>query len=137
MDTGDWVRVHYAPDGGHGGKAPSSAAGKELLAGRCTSRPGPSARPPGRPRPRRGRLFPLPGGLDEEPGNGGARLPEEARYLASLPLAKAIAVRLATRAAKERARGRTSAPAVTARWAWPPLVAAVVPALVLLIVALA
>jgi hypothetical protein len=75
----------------------------------------------------------------------GDRLPEEARRLASLPAALAIAERLDTRARRERARGRqraaTSAPSasatpITAAWAWRPLAAIVGPAIALVIVAL-
>ena len=83
-----------------------------------------------------------------------SRLPEEARYLASLPAAKAIAVRLNSRASRERARARPAgaaadgaadaqaraaagqAAAVTARWAWSPAVAVALPALMLIIVAI-
>jgi hypothetical protein len=95
-----------------------------------------------------GRLS-LPGKLDaaagRAPGYGASsRLPEEARYLASLPAAKAIAVRLDARAARERARARpadaaagAAAPGgtVTVRWAWPPAAAVALPALVLVLVA--
>ncbi|HEX2743165.1 MAG TPA: PH domain-containing protein [Streptosporangiaceae bacterium] len=91
----------------------------------------------------------LPGRLDaaagRAPGYGASsRLPEEARYLASLPAAKAIAVRLDARAARERARARpadaaagAAAPGgtVTVRWAWPPAAAVALPALVLVLVA--
>jgi hypothetical protein len=84
------------------------------------------------------------------------RLPAEAKYLASLPPAKAIAARLDTRAAKERrrssqapahraptrqARADSGAPPangrVTSRWAWFPFFAVLLPALVLLIAVLA
>jgi hypothetical protein len=82
-----------------------------------------------------------------------SRLPEEARYLASLPTAKAIAVRLDARASRERGGARTAGPAasasaapagpaappagaVTARWAWPPAAAVALPALMLMIVAI-
>jgi Bacterial PH domain len=141
VDTGDWVRVHYASDT----NAPSSAAGKSIscwalyISARVKRK---AAIPPrmkgGSPlgfslRSRRGSR---PGGLDEQPGYAtDSRLPEEARYLASLPVAKAIAARLDTRAAKERARGSSAGP-VTARWAWFPLAAVAVPALALLIMAL-
>jgi hypothetical protein len=137
VDTGDWVRVHYAPDGDATG-ARSSAASRSiscwaLYVSARTKRK--AARPP---RPRRSWLNPsLPGWLDKGAGGeGGSRLSAEAKYLASLPPAKAIASRLDTRAAKERARGEHTGP-VTARWAWPPLVAVTVPALALLIIALA
>jgi len=136
VDTGDWVRVHYAP-GGDARGAQSSAVSRwiscwALYVSARTKRK--AARPP---RPRRSWFPLLPGGLDKETGNaGGSRLPEEAKYLASLPPAKAIASRLDTRAAKERARGEHTG-SVTARWAWLPLAAVTVPALALLIIALA
>jgi Bacterial PH domain len=137
VDTCDWVRVHYVVDGNAPG-AQTSAASQSiscwaLYVSARTKRK--AARPP---RPRRGWLRPsLPGGLDEETDYaGGSRLPEEAKYLASLTAAKAIASRLDTRAAKERVRAEHTG-SVTARWAWPPLVAVTVPALALLIIALA
>jgi PH (Pleckstrin Homology) domain-containing protein len=136
VDTGDWVRVHYAP-GGDARGAKTSAVSQSiscwaLYVSARTKRK--AARPP---RPRRSWFPALPGGLDKGTGGqGNSRLPEEAKYLASLPPAKAIASRLDTRAAKERARGEHTGP-VTARWAWPPLVAVAVPALALLIIALA
>jgi hypothetical protein len=78
--------------------------------------------------------------------DGGSRLPEEARYLASLPIAKAMASRLDTRAARERARqGRQRrqgsqqpdrADQATAAWDWPSVAAVVITAIVLLVVAL-
>lgn len=141
VDTGDWVRVHCAPAGGaQGGKARSSASARTVycwalyVSARAKRRSGRVA-----PRPRRAGLFRLPAGLGEEPGYGGqSRLPEEARYLASLPVSKAIAVRLDTWAGKDRARvAEVGAGEVTARWAWPALAAVVVPALILLAVALA
>ena len=153
VDTGDWVRVHYAP-----GQAPprhpppSSAASKAVscwalyVSARTKRRaarpprPAPSGRsgsaaPPCRTAARSPRRVPEPGYAER------SRLPEEAKYLASLPLAKAIAIRLDTRAGRERARrGPTRKPQekpVTARWAWPPIAAVVLPALALLIVLLA
>jgi hypothetical protein len=136
VDTGDWVRVHYAP-GGDARGAQTSAVSRSitcwaLYVSARTKRK--AARPP---RPRRSWFPALPGGLGQETDNrGGSRLPEEAKYLASLPPAKAIASRLDTRAEKERARGEHTGPA-TARWAWLPLAAVAVPALALLIVVLA
>jgi len=142
VDTGDWVRVHYvlhvdAP-GAQTSPAVKSISCWALYISARTKRK--AARPP-RQRRRWLRLS-LPGWLDEGTGHtGGPRLPEDARYLASLPPAKAIAARLATRAAKVHARaGHTGAgPScpVTARWAWSPLVAVTAPALALLIIALA
>lgn len=84
-------------------------------------------------------------------GPPSSRLPEEARYLASLPPAKAIAVRLNSRAARERSRAPASAAvpgtavpgtaapgtAATAAWSVPALAAVAVPALILLAVAVA
>jgi hypothetical protein len=145
VDTGDWVRVHYAPAGGaHGGEARSSASARTVycwalyVSVRTKRRSGRVA-----PRPRRAGPFQPPAGLGEEPGYGGeSRLPEEARYLASLPAAKAIATRLDTRAAKERTstaapREVPVQPTAAASWSWPSLAAIVIPALVLLVVALA
>jgi Bacterial PH domain len=142
VEVGDWVRVHYSTDAG----APSSASGKSVscwalyISARAKRN---AARPP-RP-PRRSWLRPsVPAGIGvdpKEPGyaEGDSRLPEEARYLASLPAAKAIAARLDARAGKERARAARSGPSgpVTARWAWLPVAAVAVPALALLIAVLA
>ena len=140
VDTGDWVRVHYAPAGvAQGGEPRSSASARTVYCWALYV----SARSKRRsrrvaPRPRRAGLFRSPAWLGGEPGYGGQpRLPEEARHLASLPVSKAIAVRLDTRAGKDRARvAEADAGEVTARWAWLAIAAAVVPALVLLIVAL-
>ena len=142
VDIGDWVRVHYAPAGeAPGGKARSSASARTVycwalyVSARTKRRSGRVPTPP-----RRGGLFRSPAGLDGEPGYGGqSRLPEEARYLASLPVSKAIAVRLDTRAGKERARVAAATEItgdVTARWAWPAVAAVVIPALALLAVVL-
>jgi Bacterial PH domain len=135
VDTGDWVRVHYAPGGDARGTQTSAVSRSiscwALYVSARTKRK--AARPP---RPRRSWFPSLPGGLDKGTGDqGNSRLPEEAKYLASLPPAKAIASRLDTRAEKERARGEHTGPA-TARWAWLPLAAVTVPALALLIIAL-
>ncbi len=171
VDTGEWVRVHYAPGEAAAGppgaaSPPSSAASKAIscwalyISARTKRRaarartagplraPG-FARAAARPRPR-GILSPaLPGMLaaaGQEPGyTENSRLPEEAKYLASLPTAKAIAVRLDSRAARERARtGHAPAhPAtapenpITARWAWSAVAAVALPVLALLVVLLA
>jgi len=137
VDAGDWVRVHYAVDQ----DAPdvqSSASSRSIscwalyVSARAKRK---AARPP---RPRSGWLRPaLPGDVGEEPGYAqDSRMPEEAKYLASLPTAMAIAAQLDARAAKERARAEPAGP-VTARWAWLPLAVVVVPALALLIIVLA
>jgi Bacterial PH domain len=149
VDTGDWVQVHYAParDPDDGSRARSSVAGKviscwALYVSARTKRRAARAGPPPR---QAGVLRPaLPGArhataAGREPGYGEtSRLPEEAKYLASLPVAKAIAVRLDTRAGRERtSAGRTAPPdPVTARWAWSPVAAVLLPALALLIITL-
>ena len=173
VDTGEWVRVHHAPgEAAPGaasppGSAASSAASKTIScwalyisarAKRRAARAGPVgpagvpgfARAASRSRRRGTGSSALTGMLaaaDQEPGY--ARLPEEAKYLASLPAAKAIAVRLDNRAVRERARlaqagtvqangtvrAGTEHP-VTARWAWPPVAALALPVLALLIVIL-
>jgi hypothetical protein len=149
VDTGDWVRVHYAPGAAAPDTSRSSAASKAVscwalyVSARTKRR---AARPP-RPAPSRrsgllrtlsySSAFAAPG---PEPGYADrSRLPEEAKYLASLPPAKAIAVLLDTRADRERARAapETQGKPVTARWSWPPIAAVVLPALALLIVLLA
>jgi hypothetical protein len=158
VDTGEWVRIHYAPagQGGQGGAGAggfaaaanataSSASSKTVhcwalyVSGRARRK---IASGPPRPRAQRG-LAGLGRGLAWGAGDAGAtpssRLPEEARYLASLPPAKAMAVRLDARADRERARpgnGDDSSQA-TATWSWPALAAVVIPALTLLAVALA
>ncbi len=99
----------------------------------------------GAPRPRRG-LFAAPGGSAAAPGEH-PRLPDEARYLASLPVVTAIAARLDARAARERARAagparppgqaavQSSGQTATVSWSWQALAATVIPALILLVVA--
>jgi Bacterial PH domain len=151
VDTGEWVRVHHTVGQPSPVSPQSSAASKAVscwalyISARTKRR---AARPPRpAPRPRSGLLrtlslssaFATPG---PEPGyTEKSRLPEEAKYLASLPPAKAIAVRLDTRAGRERARPgadpETPENPVTARWAWLTIAAVVLPALALLIVVLA
>ena len=184
VDTGEWVRVHYAPrpEAVPGSGPRSSAAGHaiscwalyvsartkrritrvsrlDLARAGLTGSAGfasaaGSARSAGAAPRRRSAGFgrpSLPGMPDttgQAPGYGASsRLPEEAKYLASLPAVKAIAVRLDARAARERARARQAGPGaanpgaaspvgtVTVRWAWPPAVAVALPTLVLVIVA--
>jgi hypothetical protein len=139
VDTGDWVKVHHTRDG-----SPVTAVdvpGKAIecwalyVSARAKRRDARGARP----RP------PRSGGFGARFGDAGfgqppdenSRMPAEARYLASLPPAKAIAATLDTRAAKERTRAKQADPAppspVTARWAWFPLAVIAVPALALLI----
>jgi Bacterial PH domain len=135
VDTGDWVRVHCAR--GQNMTRGSGPPGQVICcwALYISARTKRKAARPVRSRP----SLMLPGRSGPEQGFGeSSRLPEEARYLASLPVAKAIAVRLDTRASRERTRVGRSLPAgpVTARWAWPPIAAVALPALVLLIVVL-
>ena len=167
VDTGEWVRVHYAAEQPRSAISPSSAASKAIscwalyISARTKRRAaragapasfgaaGPSgyARAASRPRPRgilpRGYHSTMSDMLavsGQEPGHAEiSGLPEEAKYLASLPAAKAVAVRLDSRAARERSRRDPGTPVrpVTARWAWPPAAAVALPALVLLIAAVA
>lgn len=149
VDTGEWVRVHYAP-----AREPSSAAGQAIwcwalyVSARARRRGARAGSPAGfarpAPRPRMRRVMTLSGMLAdagrEASDTERARLPEEAKYLASLPAVRAIAVRLDTRAGRERARlaqATTTQDPVTARWAWPPLAAVVIPLIALLIILLA
>jgi Bacterial PH domain len=170
VDTGEWVRVHYAasaagPGAVAGPPSISSAsskavscwalyisAGAKRKAARAASAAASGfARSASRPQPRRrslsGRFASTADWLAttrQEAGRAGdSRLPEEAKYLASLPAAKAIAVGLDTRADRERARlaqpgsaKATPESPVTARWAWPPVAAVAVPLLALLIILL-
>jgi Bacterial PH domain len=99
VDTGEWVKVRHTRDG-----SPVTAIDVPGKAIECwalyVSARAKRRDKRGSPPPRSGpiRRFAQPE-VDEM-----ARLPAEARYLASLPVAKAIAVRLDARAAKERAR---------------------------------
>ena len=127
VDTREWVRIRYAAGGAADRTLHCWALYVSARARRKIAR-GPS-------RPRRALV---PRGFGAPPEEN-SRLPEEARYLASLPVAKAVAIRLDTRAARERARKSAGAGQETAAasWAWPALAAVVVPALVLLVVVLA
>jgi len=170
VDTGEWVQVHYAAagtgpgaGGGRGfaaapGAGASSAGGKTVhcwaLYVSVRARRKIASGPP-RPRSQPGLLGLGRGGgfgrsarwaagemSDPAPGYASSRLPEEARYLASLPPAKAMAVRMDTRADRERARAVSAAdgeepPRATATWSWTALAAVVVPAVLLLAVAVA
>jgi hypothetical protein len=183
VDAGDWVRVHYAPAAPGSSPQPSSATSKAIScwalyisagAKRKAARTAPAAPGFARPAPRPRRSLTRSGNFaaiadrlaaaGQEPGQAGhSRLPEEAKYLASLPPAQAIAVRLDTRADRERARLAQPSPpppgtsqstppppgapqpspaqpprgnAVTARWAWPAMAAVTVPLLALLVILL-
>ncbi len=137
VDTREWVRVRYGDKTLYCWALYVSARARRKIAR-------------GAPRPRRpifasgfARASQAAGTMSDggyaAPEN--SRMPDEARYLASLPVAKAMASRLDTRAARERAR-KAPAPGqvtdqVTVSWAWPALAAVVIPALILLVVALA
>jgi hypothetical protein len=147
VGTGEWVRVRYDSAKETGGRKldcwalyVSSRAKRKITRGVT--------------RPRRVGLFTSPRtaqwleGDSPGPGHGTgpgygrppSRLPEEARRLASLPVAQALAERLDSRAARERARGGAVAgPGEVARpaasWSWPAIAAVTVPALILVIVA--
>jgi hypothetical protein len=140
VDTGDWVIVHYTKDGSAVTAVDVPSKTIECWALYVSARTKRRAAVP-RPAPRRSRGFGGFAGYGEPPDEH-ARMPAEARYLASLPPAKAIATRLDTRAAKERAQLKQAnaasaavAPA-TARWAWFPFAAIAVAAIALLIVVL-
>jgi hypothetical protein len=145
VDTGDWVRVYHTADG-----SPVTAVdvpGKAIecwalyLSARAKRK---VAR--GAPPERSGGF----GGIARfagfgQPPDEQSRLPAEAKYLASLPPAQAIAATLDTRAARERTRAKQASSAqadpeppaplspVTAQWAWFPIAAIAIPALALLI----
>ncbi len=149
VDTGDWVKVHHTRDGSPVTAVDVPGKAIECWALYLSARTKRKEARPGPPRPRSGPFTGI--GVPGPPESDGmSRLPAEARYLASLPPARAIASNLDTRAKKERARARqassdqdnpdpsgptpspTPAPA-TARWAWFPLAAIAIPALALLI----
>jgi hypothetical protein len=131
VDTGEWVRVHL----GDGRKVECWALYVSGRAKRKIARRSAGS------------------------GDGASsRMPDEAKYLSSLPVAKAMAIRLDSRARRERARKppstappapsaapaptttpvlpTTSAPDVMAKWSWPSIAVAVIPALILVIVVL-
>jgi hypothetical protein len=155
VDTGDWVRVYHTRDGSPVTAVDVPGEAVECWAlyvsARAKRRDARGPRPP-----RSGGFGGLgrPGAFGQQPPDENSRMPAEAKYLASLPPAMAIAATLDTRATKERARARQASPApatsaqadagppaqpslVTARWAWFPFAAIAIPALALLITLLA
>jgi hypothetical protein len=129
VGTGEWVRVRYDSGKETGGKKLDCWA--LYVSSRAKRR---IARGPARPR--RAGLFTSPRTAQWLEGDSAGRLPEEARRLASLPVAQALAERLDSRAARERAReARDSSGAAAVSWSWPAIAAAAVPALILVIVA--
>ena len=152
VDTGDWVKVHHTRDGSAVTAVDVPGKAIECWALYVSARTKRKEARPGPP-PARSGGFGAFGGFGQQPVEN-SRMPAEARYLASLPPARAIASTLDDRAAKERARSRqaSSGPAdsgppaegqparpspVTARWAWFPLAAVAAPAIALLIILLA
>jgi hypothetical protein len=138
VDTGDWVKVHHTRDGSPVTAIDVPGKAIECWALYLSARIKRKEARPGPPSARSG-VFGRIGGLGEKESDGMSRMPPEARYLASLPPARAIAATLDTRAEKERARARQASSGqanpgpVTVRWAWFPLAAIAIPALALLI----
>ncbi|MCW2932958.1 MAG: hypothetical protein JWM19_3920 [Actinomycetia bacterium] len=151
VDTGEWVRVHYGPGGPQDAADPDRAPASVSSAGDKTAycwalyvsararrkivRGAPRPRPASR---RRG----LSAWTDSAAASSAsARMPAEARYLASLPIAKALASRLDSRAERERAKAkRAGGTAVAPRparanWTWPDIAAVGIPALIMIVVA--
>jgi hypothetical protein len=136
VDAGEWVQVHAAS------KTISCWALYVSARARRRDARGAPPRPGGAGRMGRGGGFGRAGGFGK--ASETARLPAEAMYLASLPVAKAIATRLDARAEKERDRVRRADSAqagppgpVTVRWAWAPVAAVLLPVLALLVIVLA
>jgi hypothetical protein len=114
VDVGDWVRVHCAP-------APGAAAGKTIDCWALFA--------PARYRRKAGRT------AQTRAFAAGSKVSDEARSLMAMTAVQAMAKEMDERARRERAAGVVGAPATS--WAWPSLAAMIVPALALLIVALA
>jgi hypothetical protein len=142
VETAEWVRVRYSRGEGAASGVVNCWALYVSTSARRKVAVGPAAaRPDGMSRRLRG-LAAQPSGY----GQPSSRLPDEARYLASLPVSAAIAARLNSRAERERARagatgatgatGTDEASAATATWSRPALAAVAVPAVLLLVVAL-
>jgi hypothetical protein len=144
VDTGEWVRVRYAPRAAAGEAAGTQATSRVVhcwalyvsTRARRKLAVGPAVGA-GVPRRLRSLVAATPTGGHAQPSS---RLPEEALRLASLPVSAAIAARLDTRAEKERKRAQANAAeasTATAAWSWPAVATVAVPALLLLAVALA
>lgn len=148
VDTAEWVRVHYENPGDPGERAGAGARDRKVdcwalyVSARAKRKIASGAG-----RPRGGIPFTSRATARWLEGDGAAgyarprsRMPDEAQYLASLPVARAMAIRLDKRAERERARKPAAGeePAVTsASWSWPAVAAVVIPALILLVVVLA
>ncbi len=136
VDTGEWVRIHYT----RGTDEPAGLLNCWALYASTRARRkaavGSAPRADGMSRRLRGLGAAPPSGYAQP----SSRVPDEARYLASLPVSAAIAIRLDKRAERERNRAAANAAAAasvaTTTWSWPALAAVAIPALLLLIVAL-
>ena len=138
VDTAEWVRVHLTRGNGEATSGVvncwalyvSTRARRKVVVG---SAPGPD----GVASRLRGLIAAPPAGYAQQP----SRLPDEARYLASLPVSAAIAARLNTRAERERARAEVSgadeASVVTTTWSRSALAAVATPVVLLIIIAFA
>jgi hypothetical protein len=167
VDTGEWVRVRYAaaegPDdgaadgeGAAGADDGDGAVGAETRTVQCwalyVSARARRKIARGNPGPRRGyggfgggfvggfgrasRAAEAVSGYASSDGFG-SRMPEEARRLAAMPVAKAMASRLDTRATKERARKSPQGQApsqATVSWFWPGFAVTAIPGLMLLLI---
>ena len=103
VDAGDWVRVHHTRD-----SSPVTAVEVPGQAIECwalyVSARAKRRDARGTPPPRSGGFGAFNAYAQQQQPVESTRLPAEAKYLASLPPAKAIAARLDTRATKERTR---------------------------------
>jgi Bacterial PH domain len=115
VDVGDWVRVHCTP-------APGAAAGKTID---CWALFAPARYRRKARRTAQTRAF-----------AAGPKVSDEARSLMSMTAVQAMAMQMDERARRERAAGAAGG-APAASWAWPALAAMIVPALALIVVALA
>jgi hypothetical protein len=115
VDVGNWVRVHCA-------RAPDAAAGTTIDCWALFA--------PARYRHRAGRT------AQTRAFAAGSKVSDEARSLMSMTAVQAMAREMDERARRERAAGAAGG-APAASWAWPPLAAMILPALVLVVVALA
>ncbi len=140
VEVGEWIRVRYAAEARGAGSPVRSVNCWALYVSTRARRKvavGAGSGAVGVPRRLRGLVTAGPAGGYAQPSS---RLPEEAVRLASLPVSAAIAARLDSRAAKERKRAAsTAAEAQTpaTAWSWPAVAAVAIPAVILLIVALA
>jgi hypothetical protein len=149
VEVGEWIRVRYAARAAAGtgdatGTRDAEATSRVVncwalyVSTRARRKVAVGAAPgAGVPRRLRGLVTAGPAGGYAQPSS---RLPEEAIRLASLPVSAAIAARLDSRAGKERKRAEAKtaeAETATTTWSWPAVAAVAIPAVILLIVALA